>query len=65
MSYEAGFRDGELQAFKDRKAGHKRILGEVKTEYQRGYQDGYTPRNLAWALTKPAAQWWLDNESDR
>lgn len=64
-AYESGFADGERDAFKDRRNNIRRTLSQDPTsEYQRGYRDGYTPRNLSWLLTKPAAAWWQDRESE-
>ncbi len=63
-AYESGFVDGEKDAFKDRRNGIRRTVAEPANEYQRGYRDGYTPRNLSWLLTKPAAAWWQDRESE-
>lgn len=49
-TYEAGFSQGEHDAFRDRRRG---IEPEAQTTrpmsaYQRGYADGYTPRTSTW-----------------
>jgi hypothetical protein len=58
--YERGFADGERQSFKDRANRVRRSLPEVKTEYGRGWIDGYTPRSLTWAVrsTANSQDWW-------
>jgi hypothetical protein len=51
--YECGFTIGEERAFMDRHDGERltppppdQIIGQI----QRGYWDGYMPRNPAWAV---------------
>jgi hypothetical protein len=50
MSYEAGFDQGERDAFADRKAGIPldREFKAPLSPFDRGYRDGYTPRSPGW-----------------
>ena len=49
MTYEQGFAQGEIDAYRDRKTGVPREdIGEPRNEWQRGYRDGYTPRRADW-----------------
>ena len=66
MTYEAGFSDGERQAFKDRRNHVTRSLpDDVRTPYGRGYRDGYMPRSLVWKLREPTAvPWWQEREAE-
>ena len=56
MTYEQGFAAGEKDAFNDREDGlsHNATLPR-RSEYERGYADGYTPRNPAWWRRGPRA----------
>lgn len=58
-TYAQGFDDGERQVFKDRRSFRApRILPPPLTEYERGFRDGYMPRDPAWRLrTKPVPSW--------
>lgn len=65
MSYEAGFLDGERQAFKDRKNNVVRAFNRERrvSQYGRGFIEGYTPRTVVWKLRAPApAPWWQERE---
>ena len=64
MSYAYGFSAGEAAAFKDRRDHITRSMPAVDSEYARGFVDGYTPRDLSWALrgTAPAQAWWQERE---
>ena len=66
MTYEAGFSDGERQAFKDRRNRVTRSMPPEPTEYARGYRDGYLPRSLAWKLREPTPSlaWWQEREAE-
>ena len=66
MTYEAGFSDGERQAFKDRRNRVRRTLpDDDRTPYGRGYRDGYMPRSLAWNLREVAPKaWWMEREEE-
>lgn len=47
--YEAGFLDGERDAFASRRAGEPlQSLVPAENEYQRGFRDGYLPRRAEW-----------------
>jgi hypothetical protein len=49
--YERGFAWGEAHAFADRHDGErKKPPEEIVGQIQRGYWDGYMPRNPAWAV---------------
>jgi hypothetical protein len=50
MTYEQGFAQGELDAFRDRQGGYMpdRLIPAPETAFQRGYLDGYTPRSPTW-----------------
>lgn len=62
--YQAGFDAGERDAWKDRQNGLRRdFSGPVRGEYQRGYLDGYRPRNPGWALKQESAPWWVERET--
>jgi hypothetical protein len=62
-AYERGFNDGEHASWCDRKQSRpRRILGEPLGEYQRGYSDGYRPRNLAWLLTEAPRKAWHERD---
>ena len=53
--YEAGFDAGERDAFSDRQSGVRKPMPEkVRGHYQRGYWDGYCPRNSSWLFRKNA-----------
>lgn len=56
MTYEQGFATGEKDAFDDRADGlsHPATLPR-RSEYERGYADGYTPRNPTWWRPGPRA----------
>lgn len=64
MTYEIGFSAGESAAFKDRRDRITRAMPAVDTDYARGYVDGYTPRDLSWALrdTQTSQAWWQERE---
>ena len=64
MTYEAGFSDGERQAFKDRRDLVTRPMPDPRTPYGHGYRDGYTPRSLAWKLRDgvPQRLWFRERE---
>ena len=48
-TFEQGFADGELRAFKDRDAGIDREPAcEAKTPYAEGWRAGYTARHASW-----------------
>lgn len=48
--YEQGFDAGERLAFEHGKKGIRTAIGpEPRTEYGRGFWDGYVPRSLKWA----------------
>lgn len=65
MSYAAGFADGESQAWKDRSLNMRRVRQVPRNEYERGYWDGYCPRDPAWCLRRPVEQaWWQERESE-
>ena len=62
MTYQSGFDAGERDAFKDRQNGLRRVFEDMpRGEYQRGYFDGYTPRNLEWAARRPEGQAWTND----
>lgn len=49
MTYEQGFAQGEKDAHQDRQAGLQPAkFDDPRGEYQRGYEDGYTPRSATW-----------------
>ena len=62
--YEIGFDAGERQAFKDRSMHIRKVRGEPTTQRDKGYEDGYFPRDLAWALRSPAVAdaWWVERD---
>jgi hypothetical protein len=62
--YEIGFDAGERQAFKDRSLHMRRVRGAPKTERERGFEDGYFPRDPAWAMRGPrhGDAWWVERE---
>ena len=66
MNYETGFTDGEAQAWKDRHLTIRRVRQVPRNEYDRGYWDGYCPRDPAWWLLRrpPAQAWWQERESE-
>ena len=52
MSYEAGFAVGERRSFQDRMNGtHTRQPTPVRSQWQRGFWDGYEARTVAWIST--------------
>lgn len=54
-AYEAGFAEGEREAFRDRHRMPRCRPEHITSPYGHGYWDGYLPRSTAWALRKPAA----------
>lgn len=52
MTYEAGFAQGEIDAFSDRAMGNKPSVPPPgpKSVYQQGYWDAYTPRSATWRI---------------
>jgi hypothetical protein len=57
-TYALGFNDGERQAWTDRRFITPRVIERPLTEYERGFRDGYLPRDPAWRLrTKPVPSW--------
>ena len=54
MSYEAGFAQGEADAFHDRRNGVRREMNEdPRNAQERGYWDAYSPRSATWgAMTR-------------
>lgn len=50
MTYEAGFAQGEADAYADRKAGQRSSMRPQQplSLYQQGYWDAYTPRSATW-----------------
>lgn len=52
-SYEAGFAQGERDAYSDRTGGTKSEAPPPvpQSPYQRGYWDAYTPRTSTWWRT--------------
>lgn len=60
-----GFDAGERQAFKDQRNGVRRgFADDQQSDYQRGYRDGYTPRNPSWWRSLAPAQFWWSRETD-
>ena len=51
MSYEAGFAQGERDAYADRQMALIRPAPDLSTPYGRGYWDAYRPRSATWAVT--------------
>jgi len=53
MTYEAGFAQGESDAYEDRANGVKSASppAALNSPYQRGYWDAYTPRTSTWWRT--------------
>lgn len=67
--YEQGFDAGERMAFRHAKQGIRNAVApDPKSEYARGFADGYNPRTLAWAARpKPERalpSWWADDDID-
>lgn len=58
MSYEAGFAQGEHDAFHDRRRNQTRELRDAPaTAEERGYWDAYRPRSATWgALARTPAR---------
>lgn len=49
MTYEAGFAQGEHDAYHDRRRGLFREMNErPQTAEERGYWDAYSPRSATW-----------------
>ena len=65
-AYEAGFRQGEQQAFRDRRAHIRRDRPSCLAQdgYEHGFWDGYTPRSITWLLAKQPEPSWADRESE-
>ena len=51
--YERGFSAGEQRAWQDRHQGDRRIPPTCPGgDYERGFWDGYMPRNPSWAVVR-------------
>lgn len=48
MTYAQGFNHGECQAFNDRRDCVMRLPTQIRSEYDRGYWDGYCCRSVEW-----------------
>ena len=48
MTYAQGFNHGECQSYNDRKEFAMRVPTPIRSEYDRGYWDGYCCRNPEW-----------------
>lgn len=57
--YEAGFAEGERASWDERGRARRRIPPRViTTERERGFWDGYTPRNPEWSIRHdPRPSW--------
>jgi hypothetical protein len=65
MTYEQGFADGEHQAFKDKREHIRRSRPKFQQgPYERGWWDGYTPRDQAWSLDVQPTCWWAERERE-
>lgn len=57
--YEIGFRSGEQAAWDDRQTMHKQQPPvQIHTERERGFWDGYQPRDAMWSARPDARPEW-------
>lgn len=61
--YEAGFAEGEASAWRDRGRRQRIAPQYIANQRERGFWDGYTPRNPVWALrSDPRPHWQQEAE---